>query len=541
MTATALLLVLVAVSGIYALGRSLRLAPPASEYPAVTLLATALAGVTAAWLIGSGGATNWPTPPQALVLSACLIGPVYVFGPVLMVALVRAGRWRPARALVSVLYRTEGGRAAVGRLLAQAAIQVGDAEAAGQFTTQADMVLLAQVMQLQRDWQGVLALDSAADALSGAARGALTPVGNEWLAAEARIEALIELGRLPEAERELRVLNAAFGASQAAQTPLAFRAVTLSQARFAAAVGGLERAKSLVQQPMVGVRPAVLYGILGRAADRAGASEAALKLFTQAVAEAQGLHRGFYEAEVVRLGGIVPPRTAVRSSKTPVTLILVALLATAYGAQVLVDRVRGLVVVLGQYVDPSTLIAAYVQGIPGLPAAGAWWRFLTYAFLHGNLLHVGFNLWVLFDIGRLYERRRGWGDLLAAFVIGTAGGAWLTSIMQAGQPLVLVGASGGVLGVAGALLADAFLSRTRADMTLVRSLLQWMALILLFSVLPGVSLWGHAGGVLGGFVYGAVRGRVPGRAPGLLLGAIAACLLAVALFSAVSTTLPLLP
>jgi membrane associated rhomboid family serine protease len=114
-------------------------------------------------------------------------------------------------------------------------------------------------------------------------------------------------------------------------------------------------------------------------------------------------------------------------------------------------------------------------------------------------------------------------------------------MMQAGQPLVLVGASGGVLGVAGALLADALLNRSGADMTLVRSLLQWMALILLFSVLPGVSLWGHAGGVLGGFVYGAVRGRVPGRATGTVLGSVAAGLLALALFSAVSTMVPLLP
>ena len=541
MTATTLLLVLVAVSGIYAQGRSLRLAPAASEYPVMNLLATAVAAFTAALSIGSSGASSWPTPPQTLVVIACIVGPLYVFGPVLMIALVRAGQWRPAASLVRILYRTEGGRAAVGRLLAQAALQVGDVAAAGALTSRDDDVVKAQILQLERDWHGVVALGGQIPLTTGTSPGATAPIGNEWLVAEARIEALIELARLQEAEAELRVLSAAFEASPAAQTPLAFRAVTLSRARFAAAVGDLERVKTLVQEPMVGVRPAVLYGILGRAADRAGAHEAAVRLYTQAATEAQGRPRGFYEAEVIRLGGTVPPRTAVRSSKTPVTFILLGVLAAAYAAQVLVDRARGLVVVLGQYVDPSTLIAAYVQGIPGLPATGAWWRLLTYAFLHGNLLHVGFNLWVLFDIGRLYERRRGWGDLLAAFTIGTAGGAWLTSVMQAGQPLVLVGASGGVLGVAGALLADALLNRKGADMTLVRSLLQWMALILLFSVLPGVSLWGHAGGVVGGFVYGAVRGRLPGRTTSQVLGAAAACLLAFALFSAVSTTWPLLP
>ena len=69
-------------------------------------------------------------------------------------------------------------------------------------------------------------------------------------------------------------------------------------------------------------------------------------------------------------------------------------------------------------------------------------------------MHVGFNLWVLFDIGRMVEVRRGPGYLAAAFVAGTAMGAYLTSVAQAGETLVLVGASGGVLGVAGALLAD---------------------------------------------------------------------------------------
>src|SRR5690606_12027877 len=138
-----------------------------------------------------------------------------------------------------------------------------------------------------------------------------------------------------------------------------------------------------------------------------------------------------------------------------------------------------------QVFEPSSLIAAYLQGLPGIPAGDAWWRFVTYGFVHGNVVHIGFNLWVLLDLGRLYERRRGWGDLIAAFVAGTVGGALLTSVAQAGQPLILVGASGGILAIAGALLADALLRRSAEDRLLLRSLLQWMALIMLFSVLPG--------------------------------------------------------
>ncbi|HET8986730.1 MAG TPA: rhomboid family intramembrane serine protease, partial [Trueperaceae bacterium] len=406
MTPTALLLVLVAVSGVYAVGRSLRLAPFASELPLTTILATALAGLTAAWFIGAGGGTAWSVPPGWLVVVASVLGLVYVFGPVLLVALVRGGRGNVAAPLVRLLYRTDVGRTAVGRLLAQAALQVGDTRAARELASSADPIVLTQAAQQEREWEGVLAHGTATPLATGAA-GATPLVGNEWLMAEARVEALVELDRLAEARSALQAMSAAFDASPAAQTPLAFRSLTLSRARVAAAVGDIDSVKAQVQQPLVGVRPATLYGILGRAADRAGAHEAAVKLYTQAASEAQGRPRGFYEAEVVRLGGNVPQRSVITATKTPVTLALVAVLAAAYGAQVLIDKLRGLVVVLGQYIDPSTLIAAYVQGIPGLPAAGAWWRNLTYAFLHGNLLHVGFNLWVLFDIGRLYERRRG--------------------------------------------------------------------------------------------------------------------------------------
>ena len=540
MTPVTLLLVLVTVSGIYSVGRSLRLAPVHNEYPASTLLATILAGVVAVASIGARGATGWPQPPALLEVAALLLGVLYVFGPVLAIALVRSGAWRAGGTLVTLLYRTESGRRAVGRLLAQAALQTGDPNAARSLARGEDALLLAQAASLERDWHGVLAVEpSRAGYVAGEPHAA--PVGNETLLTEARIEALIELGRLDEAQRELRDMAAAFQESPSTQTPLAFRSLTLSHARLAAAVGDVDRVRQLLQQQMVGVGPATLYGILGRAADRSGAVDAAITFYTRAATEARGRPRGFYEAELVRLGGTVPPATKVRTGKAPVTLSLVALLGVAYGGQVLIDRSRGLVAALGQYFDPSSLIAAYVQGLPGVPAAGAWWRLLSYAFVHGNLVHVGFNLWVLFDIGRMYERRRGWGDLVAAFTIGTAGGAWLTSVMQAGQPLILVGASGGVLGVAGALLADAVLSRSGTDMALVRSLLQWMALILLFSVLPGVSLWGHAGGVAAGFVYGFVRGRLPGRVPGVVAGSVAAVALATAVVTAITTIVPLLP
>src|SRR5690606_10820960 len=223
----------------YAVGRSLRLAAPTSELPVSTMLATAVAAAAAVWLMGAGGGTGWSPPPAYVVVVSSALGVIYVFGPVLLVALVRAGRWRVAEALVKVFYLTANGRHALGRLLAQAALQVGDTVAARELSGTADPLVSAQTMRLERGWRGVLELGTSraeggttagaqgtgAGRWAGVAGASVREpaerppalVGNEWLLAEARIEALIELDRLPEAQDELRALEAEFDASPAAQ------------------------------------------------------------------------------------------------------------------------------------------------------------------------------------------------------------------------------------------------------------------------------------------------------------------------------------
>ena len=518
MSESTLFLLLVAIAGVYAVRWSARLAPLWSEFPAKTLIATALAG-----LVAVAGFTNLSVS-TALRDVALVVGPVYVFGPLLLVALARNRRYRVAAVVSDALYWTGEGRGAVRRLLAQAALQQGDAEAALRLAPHHDTLLLVQAYVLKEDWDAILQLEE------------LPREGdNAYLAGAARIEALLALGHGERARAELAEMRRRWQSGP--RGPIGFRSLVISEARCDAEDGDFEKVREELQQPLAGVRPSTLYAILARAAEQSQHRDVAVTLYTHAYESAPpGLTDRF--AAKLRVLGQEPPPRARRSGAPVATLSLAGVLVLAYIAEILVNRLLGAVRVGAQTLHLSSFTAAFMLNIPGVPGEHAWWRLLTYAFLHANLVHIGFNVWVLVDLGRIYELRRGWGNVLAAFVMGTAAGAYLTSITQAHQPLLLIGASGGILGIAGALLADVLRSQAPSDRMLLRGLIQWMVLIALFSVVvPNVSLWGHAGGVVGGLLWGFARQGMPAdRRIGSAAGVIGVALMVVALASAVITS-----
>ena len=507
MTQDVFFLLGMALLGTYAVGWTRRLAPAWSELPLKTLVATAVAAATvAASFAGVAPGPSWRV--LAVVASAA-----WVLAPLALPALARARAWPIADALVGLLYWTPTGRAGVRRLLVQAALQQGDAAGAlARLPGTEDAPLAAQAHALREDWSAVLALgDAAAAAPAGAA---------------ARIEAWVALGRLDEAREATAELRRAVevGAGDAA----VFRAWALSQGRLDAERGDLRQAQELLRTPPTGVPGDVVLGIAARAAEVAGESAGALRLRREAARLAPEGRRGPHVRALAAVGEPAPPPARTRG-RTPGTWTLVAAIALAFVGQLLLDRGFGPFLAGNVRLDASSAVAAFVLGVG--TQFDVWWRFVSYAFVHGNLVHVGFNLWVLFDIGRMVEVRRGPGYLVTAFAAGTAMGAYLTSIAQAGETLVLVGASGGVLGVAGALLADVARGRGAVDRALLRSLLQWMAMIALLSVaIPNVSLWGHVGGALGGLIWGFARQGLPAdRRVDVLAGVASAVVLAVAL------------
>ncbi len=507
MNQTTLFLLLVAITGIYSSRWMLRLAPLTSELPLKTLLATLLSGAVVLLSFTQ-------TLSSSLVLLTLLLAPLYVFAPLILTALSRARRYTLVQVVVSLLYWTEEGRRAIGQLLAQVALQQGDAEAALRFAADNEngKLLRIQAYALQERWYEVLNLD--------------LPEGgdNIFLALSARAQAYLALEKLAEAEQELMTMQRRW--QEQGQGPLGYRSIQLTRARIAAAQGNFEEARGRLQEPLPGVPSHLVLGVLGEAAERQQRPDLAIKLYSQAYSYAPEGLRPKFAAKLKRYGQSLPTVARRGIGQNPATIALGLSIIATFVLQSWLDRRYGQ--------NVGSIIAGFLLNVPGVPAPDGLWRYLSYAFVHGNLVHIGFNAWVLFDIGRLYEARRHWGSLLTSFVFGTVMGAYLTVLAQGSDQLVLVGASGGILGIAGALLADTLRGHSVQDRLLTRSLLQWMVLIVLFSLaIPNVSLWGHVGGVLGGLLWGFARqGLSQSKRIDLLAGGFSITLMIYALLMA---------
>jgi membrane associated rhomboid family serine protease len=132
---------------------------------------------------------------------------------------------------------------------------------------------------------------------------------------------------------------------------------------------------------------------------------------------------------------------------------------------------------------------------------GQWWRLVTYAFVHGGLLHLLMNMYVLYAIGSVVEKMWGPVRYLALYLVSCVGGAAVHMYFtRAG----MVGASGGICGLLGSMGAWVMLNRAFLPPKLVsdwmRNIMLNVLLIAFISMVPGVSWGGHLGGGLAGAV-----------------------------------------
>lgn len=159
--------------------------------------------------------------------------------------------------------------------------------------------------------------------------------------------------------------------------------------------------------------------------------------------------------------------------------------------------------------DPAVHIR-FGSNLGTLTLAGEWWRLGSAVFIHFGALHLAFNMWALWDAGRLVERLYGTARFLLVYAFaGLAGSiaslAWNPAVNSAG-------ASGAIFGVLGALLAFLLDRRNGVPLALVRTLRNSAFTFLGFSIAfgwihPGIDNAAHLGGLAGGVLLGALLAR----------------------------------
>jgi membrane associated rhomboid family serine protease len=190
---------------------------------------------------------------------------------------------------------------------------------------------------------------------------------------------------------------------------------------------------------------------------------------------------------------VVSGQAAFGGVAAPATFTLIALNVAAYLIEI-AGGSGGLSGTSGSVINDF--------GLRGVAVAdGEWYRILTGGFLHAGLIHIGFNMFALFILGRLLEPAIGTPRFVALYFASLFAGAF--GALALSDPITTtVGASGAVFGLFGA----AFVIARGRGLDEIASQLGFLLLInLAFTFgISGISIGGHLGGLAGGLVCAAL-------------------------------------
>lgn len=135
---------------------------------------------------------------------------------------------------------------------------------------------------------------------------------------------------------------------------------------------------------------------------------------------------------------------------------------------------------------------------------GQYYRLLTSAFLHIDLMHLLFNLVFIYQFGKMIEHVFGWWRM-AIIILGSSFFGNLCSYAFVEGPSL--GASTVAYGLLGALLFLG-IEKRKMFMHFVRTLVFPILVISIFWVIvdPSIDFYGHVGGFLGGFLIASIIG-----------------------------------
>jgi membrane associated rhomboid family serine protease len=135
------------------------------------------------------------------------------------------------------------------------------------------------------------------------------------------------------------------------------------------------------------------------------------------------------------------------------------------------------------------------------------WRLFTYMFLHGGVLHLAFNMFVLWMFGSEIERHWGRDRFLFYYVLTGLGAGVASVLLQPNSLRPVIGASGAVFGL---LVAFALMFPSRVVYVFMLFPMRAKYFVILLGVLElvfsldragGIAHFAHLGGLVTGYVF----------------------------------------
>lgn len=188
-------------------------------------------------------------------------------------------------------------------------------------------------------------------------------------------------------------------------------------------------------------------------------------------------------------------------NEAPVTTVLlivnIAMLGVSWLSFAAVGQGGGLTILWGLAGEPQYRLGASFG--PAIFYEHEWWRLITAMFLHGGLIHIGFNMMALMQLGPPLEELYGSARYFFLYVVTGAFGF----LASAATDHFSIGASGALLGLVGLMLAITS-KRGGTYMRELRSrLISSVAILFVLGFMGmGIDNWAHGGGLAAGFLLG---------------------------------------
>ncbi|HZI93225.1 MAG TPA: rhomboid family intramembrane serine protease [Patescibacteria group bacterium] len=144
---------------------------------------------------------------------------------------------------------------------------------------------------------------------------------------------------------------------------------------------------------------------------------------------------------------------------------------------------------------------------PWFTIHGEYWRLVTYAFLHGGLLHILMNSWALLSVGPLIEDIYGASKFYLVYLLTGVGAGLASLLWHLGSGAFSVGASGSIFGLIGLAAVWGWRRGGSVGEGIRGQMVQWAVYGLAMGfLLPGFQIDNAAH--LGGLITGALMGTL---------------------------------